>query len=240
MKHILNEWKKFLQESGFNRIMNILTGNVPSIDSVAFLTAANPNAEPLPSKENKELNRQLGKWLRSRGLGFIRIRGKFGAPEKSFIVNNITKDETIAAGKEFDQEAVIYGKKTFDEEGLPTGFRFYYIEGDQTVQVRDIVLSGEEIQSQEDYYSQERQSAGRKFVVPFFDEEYEIENVDERQHNFVFIPQLTSTQKAEHQHLINEINERTRKSLEESRTPRSRWHHRNILKLRLKELKNKI
>ena len=240
MKKILNEWKRFLTESGFNRIMNILTGNVPAVDSVAFMTAANPNAEPLSSKENIELNKDLARWLRRRGLGFIRIRGRFGAPEKSFIVNNITQDEAIAAGKEFEQEAVIWGEKTFDEEGLPTGFRFYYIEGDETVQTRDVVLSGEGVEDREDFYSQERQSAGRKFLIPFFDEDYEIDTMDESSHNFVFLPSLTAEQRLENEKLIGEINDRVRKSMETARTPKSRWHHRQILKVRLKELKNKI
>ena len=229
-----------MNESGFNRIMNILSGNVPAIDSISFMTAANPYGEQLSSQENLERNKDLARWLRRRGLGFIRIRGRFGGPEKSFIVNNITKDETIAAGKEFEQEAVIYGEKTFDENGMPTGFRFYYIEGDQVVQVRDVVLSGEEVQDREDFYSQERQSAGRKFLIPFFDEEYEIDNIEEGNHNFIFLPTLTDQQKVENKNLIEEINERAKKSMEESRTAKSRWHHRQILQVRLRELKNKV
>jgi len=240
MQQAMNEWKKFLNESGFNRIMNILTGNVPAVDSVGFLTAANPHAQPTPAKKNIELNQQLAAWLRQRGLGFIRIRGRFGGPEKSFIVNNITKDETIAAGLEFEQEAVIWGEKSFDDEGLPVGFKFYYIEGDNVVQVRDIVLSGKEIQDREDFYSQERQTAARKFVVPFFDEEYEIVSTDEKQNNFIFLPRLNDEQQKDNENLIKEINERTRKSLEPSRTPKSRWHHRQILQLRLKELKSRL
>lgn len=240
MRKTIKEWKKFLiKESGFNRIMNILTGAVPSVDSVAFLTAANPMAEPLSSKRNKILNQELASWLRERGLGFIRIRGSFGGPEKSFIVNNITKEEAIAAGKKFEQEAVIWGKKTFDDEGNPTGFRFFYIEGDQAIQRRDVVLGDEEIQSREDYYSQERQSAGRKFVIPFFDEDYEIETTEESQ-DYIFIPELNDDQLRDNEDLLAEINNRIRYSLEDNRTPKSRWHHRQIIRLRLRELKGNL
>tara|TARA_B100000131_G_scaffold309732_1_gene340578 strand:+ start:745 stop:1467 length:723 start_codon:yes stop_codon:yes gene_type:complete len=240
MKQILNEWKKFLNESGFNRIMAILQGNVPAVDSVAFLTAANPYGAPTSAKLNRARNLQLAAWLRARGLGYIRIRGRFGGPEKSFIVNNITKSETIAAGLEFEQEAVIWGEKTFNEDGLPTGFRFYYIEQDVVKQVRDIVLSGEEIQDREDFYSQERQTAARKFVVPFFDEDYEVVSTDEGKHNFILVPPLTPDQEEQHRDLIAEVNDRTRKSLEEERTPKSRWHHRHLLRLKLKELKKRL
>ena len=241
MKNFTTEWKQFiLKESGFNRIMAILTGNVPSVDSVGFMTAANPYGEPLSASANIKRNKELAKWLSSRGLGFIRIRGRFGGPEKSFIVNNITRSEAVAAGLEFEQEAIIWGEKTFDKEGLPTGFKFYYIEGDKVRQIRDIVLSGEEIQDREDFYSQERQSAGRKFVVPFFDEEYEIVTTDEVQHNFIFLPPLNDRQQQTHKNLIDEINDRTRKSLEDNRTPKSRWHHRHLLRLGLKELLQKL
>jgi len=241
MNNFTTEWKQFLlNESGFNRIMAILTGNVPSVDSIAFMTAANPYGEPTPAKINIKRNKEMAAWLRARGLGFIRIRGRFGGPEKSFIVNNITKSETIAAGLEFDQEAVIWGEKSFDEEGLPIGFRFDYIEGDEVKQVRDIVLSGEEVQDREDFYSQERQSAGRKFLVPFFDEDYEIVPTDESQHSFVLVPPLNAQQTKDNKDLIDEVNERTQKSLEENRTLKSRWHHRQLLRIRLKELREKL
>ena len=240
MKNITKEWKKFLiKESGFNRIMNILSGAVPSVDSVAFLTAANPMAEPLSAKRNKILNKELASWLRDRGLGFIRIRGSFGGPEKSFIVNNITREEAVAAGKEFEQEAVIWGKKTFNDDGDPTGFRFYYIEGEQIIQRRDIALGDEEVQSREDYYSQERQSAGRKFVIPFFDEDYEITTTEESQ-DYIFIPQLSNEQLRANETLLSEINNRVKYSLEDNRTPKSRWHHRQIIRLRLRELQGNL
>ncbi len=195
--------------------------------------------EPLPAKVNKSLNLELAKWLRERGLGFIRIRGSFGGPEKSFIVNNITKEETIAAGNKFDQEAVIWGEKNFDEDGDPLGFTFYYIEGDKIVQTRDITLSDESVQSREDFYSQERQSAGRKFVIPFFDEDYEIV-ISKESNDYIDIPALSEEQFRTNHNLIDEIRSRAKKSLEENRTPKSRWHHRQILKMRLRELKNNL
>ena len=239
MKQIMNEWKKFLNESGFPRIMKILSGGVPSVDTVAFMTAANPMGEPLPSKQNIERNKDLAQWLREKGLGFIRIRGRFGGPEKSFIVNNIMKDEAIAAGKRFEQEAVIWGEKTFNDEGEPTGFRFDYIEGDQVVQSRDVVLSGEDVQAKDDYYSQERQSAGRKFIIPFFDVDYEVENTSENQ-RYLSLLSLTDAQKEAQKDLIEEINHRSKMSLQENRTPKSRWHHRKILQLKIQELQKSL
>lgn len=239
MDNITRNWKKLLNESGFNRIMQILSGNLPAVDTIAFMTAANPFGEPLGSKDNMARNKDLAQWLRERGLGFIRIRGRFGGPEKSFIVNNITKEETIAAGKRFEQESVIWGEKTFDDQGESTGFQFYYIEGDNVIQTRNIVLSGEEVQDKEDFYSQERQSAGRKFLIPFFDADYEIETTEEV-NNYYHLRPLSADEYETHSDIIQEINHRIKLSLETSRTPKSRWHHRKILQLRIKELHKRL
>ena len=59
MKQFLNEWKKFLNESGFNRIKNILQGKVASVDTVGFLTGENPMAQKMSSGENRDLNKEL-------------------------------------------------------------------------------------------------------------------------------------------------------------------------------------
>jgi len=68
VKSLLIEWKKFLHESGFNRIKNILQGKVASVDTVGFMTGENPMAQKLSSKENRELNKELMSWFRERGL----------------------------------------------------------------------------------------------------------------------------------------------------------------------------
>ena len=95
------------------------------------------------------------------------------------------------------------------------------------------------MQSREDYYSQERQSAGRKFVIPFFDEDYEITTTEESQ-DYIFIPQLSNEQLRANETLLSEINNRVKYSLEDNRTPKSRWHHRQIIRLRLRELQGNL
>jgi len=231
--HTLMSWRKFLiQEAGFNRIINILQGGVASVNTVGFLTGENPMAQKLSSKENRELNNDLMAWMRERGYGPIRIRGKFGNKERSMIIPNITRKEMVEVGKYFDQESVIWGKRTGEDK-----FIFEYIEGDETIQTRDVVLFDEDVQSREDYYSQERQSAGRKFYIPFFDDEYEMEEGQSSEYN---LPPLSEKQVKKHEKLITEINSRVALSLDFMRTEKSRWQHRQILRLRLRELKKKL
>jgi len=226
-------WRKFLlQESGFNRIINILQGKVASVNTVGFLTGENPMAQKMSSKENRELNKKLMAWMRDRGYGPIRIRGKFGNKERSMIIPNISREDMVEVGQYFNQESVIWGKRVEEDR-----FIFEYIEGDKTIQKRDVVLFDDEVQSREDYYSQERQSAGRKFYIPFFDEEYEME---EGQMSEYDLPPLSEKQYSKNKDLIQEINRRIKFSLDGMRTEKSRWQHRQIARLRLQELKKKL
>ena len=232
MKQILKEWKKFLNESGFNRIKNILQGNVASVSTVGFMTAENPMAQKMSSKENRKLNKELMAWMRERGYGPIRIRGQFGNKERSLMIPNITRDDITEAGKYFNQESVIWGEKT-DENN----FIFEYIEGDTTIQKRDAALFDDEVQSREDFFSQERQSAARKFYIPFFDDQYEMEEGFEYDYD---LPSLSETQREKNKELIKEINERISYTLDADRAPKSRWHHRQVLRLKLQELKKSL
>ena len=116
MKEVMTEWKKFLNESGFNRIKNILQGKVASVDTVGVMTGWNPQAQQLARKENRDLNKELMAWMRERGYGPIRIRGKFGNKERSMIIPNITREDMVEAGIYFDQESVIWGAKTGEDK----------------------------------------------------------------------------------------------------------------------------
>ena len=231
--NIFKPWRKFIiQESGFNRIINILQGKVATVTTVGFLTGENPMAQKMSSAENRDLNKELMTWMRERGYGPIRIRGKFGNKERSMIIPNITRADMVEVGKYFNQESVIWGKRTEEDR-----FIFEYIEGDKTIQKRDVVLFDDSVQAREDFYSQERQSAGRKFYIPFFDEEYEMEEGQQADYE---LPSLTERQLQKHSALIEEINNRIGLSLDGLRTEKSRWQHRQVLRLRLRELKKKI
>ncbi len=232
--NIYKPWRNFLiTESGFNRIINILQGGVASVDMVGFLTGENPMSQKMSSKDNRDLNKELMAWMRERGYGPIRIRGKFGNTERSMMIPNITREDMVEVGLYFNQESIIWGQRVADGDK----FIFEYIEGDKTIQKRDVVLFDEEVQGREDFYSQERQSAGRKFYIPFFDDDYEM---DESQSSEYDIPPLSEKQKTEHADLITEINNRVALSLDLLRTKKSRWQHRQILRLRLRDLKKKI
>ena len=225
MKEIMESWRKTLiTESGFPRIANMLMGAVPNVHTVGFITAENPDGNQLNPQENQERNKLLQERLRERNLGYIRIKGKFGNLENSFLVPNITKPEIMNLGKDFGQESVIWGYKRDDES-----MRFQYIEGYKVVQERDVALVGSGVQDREDFYSQERHSSGRKFIIPFFDEDYEI--VEESNQPVI------NGDINEEDALVKEIRIREEKLQVENKTPKYYWHHRGILNSFLSKLK---
>ena len=105
------------------------------------------------------------------------------------------------------------------------------------MQKRDAVLFDDDVQAREDFYSQERQSSGRKFFIPFFDEQYEMEEGFEYDYD---LPSLSEIQREENKELIKEINDRIGYTLDANRASKSRWHHRQVLRLKLQELKKKL
>lgn len=217
METNISKWSQLLSEAGFARSRTAMLGLIPNISTIAFLTAENPQGERASTAFNRKQNEKLEDALRAMNLGFRKVKGKFGSEESSYMIMNITRDEAVDLGQMFDQEAVIWGEKV--ETPNKTGFSFQYIEGDNTIQTRGISLSSRDIQSREDYYSQIK---GRKFIIPFFDDDYEgvkrmVVKLDES---------LLTEQKAD---LYKSFQEHLRKSLRPAATPKSRWHHRGVM-----------
>ena len=93
-------------------------GDVPTIHTVGVVTAQNPNGkEPWPGnniesgRENRDSNKSLEQYLKTRNMGFAKVKGKFGLVENSFLIPNIARKELIDIGTWFDQQAVIWGEK---------------------------------------------------------------------------------------------------------------------------------
>ena len=165
----MNFSKWIMQESGFSHVRRMLMGDVPQINSIGIVTAQNPAGQQGKKADNKEANKQLLSWLRSANYGPIKAKGKFfGTKEESFIVPNITRDDVVTLGHQFGQESVIWGDKQADEYGNPH-FRFEYIEGGKTINVRSVHIGRADVQNRDDLYTMIK---GRKFIIPFFGDEY--------------------------------------------------------------------
>ena len=164
--------KQLLIESGYARVINIMRGLVPTVNTIAFLTAENPKGVPADSAFNKKANSELEKRLRSMNLGFNKVKGQYGGPENSFFIPNITKEEALELGKVYDQESIIFGEKAAQSKDgksydgmtfslIYTDNRFGKVEAQQDVFVN--------MDNAEDYFTKVK---GRKFQIPFFDDDY--------------------------------------------------------------------
>jgi hypothetical protein len=214
---LVKDWKNFVQESGFSRTRQTMAGLAPRISTIAFLTAENPNGKPASPAFNKNANRELEQALRNMNLGFRKVAGKFGSEEKSYMVNNISKNEAIELGQKFGQEAVIFGEKQKDKDGVY--FRFDYIERGNTINSRNTSVGGDTAQRRDDFYSSVK---GKKFFIPFFDEEYEDAKT-------AYDMEESALEEKEIDYL-REYERRLALTLEQDRTAKSKWQHRGVMK----------
>lgn len=156
--------------AGFSHVRRMLLGDIKSIDRLAILTAANPHAQRMSHSFNHNLMKNLEYNLRQKNYGPISVSGQYGHNEPSFIVPHMSRDEVVSLGKEYDQESVIYGEKFVDADGQNT-MRFELIRCDtgDVISTRCKTL-GNDVQNDVDNFTKVK---GRKFNIPFFDNEYE-------------------------------------------------------------------
>ena len=212
-----------------------MLGQVPSVDEIGILTAENPAGVEATSEKNKQLMDDLKKTLRGMKVGYTDVGGSFGGPEKSIFIMNISRDDVTRLGALFDQLAVIWGQKRRDEEDHPF-FRFEYIEGNSTKQTRDVSLGDTAIQSRDDFYSEK---SGRKFVIPFFDDDYQGATVDLEERRISFVEnEIPNTKQAKK--IVESINKRAESLKQPGTTTKFKWHHRNIMREEMKTLENII
>ena len=78
-------------------------------DNFAMLTAENPFAQADGEMSNAAANRRAEAWLKSRGLKYHRIAGRYdGNGESSFLVEGMTREQAAAFAKEFGQDTVAH------------------------------------------------------------------------------------------------------------------------------------
>jgi hypothetical protein len=235
---VKGEKRVVLYEAKFSHIRQIMMGVIPSIDTVGILTAENPAGKAAATAANRGSMKALERDLRGMNYGFHKIQGKFGSDEDSMLVPNMTREDVAALGIKYGQEAVIWGEKLMDDNQDPF-FRFSYIEGDDTVQNRDVSLSGAEVQSRDDYFSQAK---GRKFFIPFFDDAYEGAKFERGDGVQLTYRDEEVPENPEARKLAESLKRRSGFLAESARTKKSFWHHRGMINVefrRLQELINK-
>lgn len=161
------------QMAGFAHVRRMMLGDIQSIDKLGILTAANPNAKKFSNKKNNSRMQDLATDLRNSGYGPILVDGKYGHEEPSFVVPHLSRQASIDLGKKFNQHSVIFGEKFVKSDGKPSmKFELIACADQNVISTRCISLSND-YQNNSDNYSKVK---GRKFVIPFFDDEHEDSN----------------------------------------------------------------
>jgi hypothetical protein len=145
--------------------MQVMRGQVPAISTFGIMSADNPMNQTLTAEENNKRRTQFKEYMRRHALyGYVQHSGKYGGPmEKSFFIPNIRREALLSLGRQFDQESVIFG--SMDKENQKVTFQL--IMGETVEAEREVVLQLKD--DQEDFFSIHK---GRKFFIPFFDEDY--------------------------------------------------------------------
>ena len=117
---VLNETSdKGLQKT---RILSILKGNDPSIDSVAIMSSQNPMAKPVSNTTNRKLHRQILAKLQRDGVQYEEIGGVFGGlSEKALLLINPSRHYLDELNRQFTQWGFVYGKRVFQPSLGPEG-----------------------------------------------------------------------------------------------------------------------
>ena len=80
----------------------------------AFITAENPYSKKLSDVENQLRFKQLMEVIRKMDLDFLNGLGvpsdSSWTPEKSLLVLGLSKEEALSLGKQFDQQAIVFGE----------------------------------------------------------------------------------------------------------------------------------
>lgn len=211
-----------LSEGGYSRLSQIMHGDIPTVKTIGIMTSENPQGKQLSAEENNKRNKKFEDDLKNLNYSFHKIKGKFeGIKEKPFFIFNIRKEALIKFGEEYDQKSIIYGERIG-----PANFEFQYIEG-------DIVISRKIFHSLDDKAKAYSEYKGRKFIIPFFDEEYKEAKWDGGVISFKSkdLPLTEEIQKK-----VEWIKSSEKELWEEGMSGRRYWEIRGVIKIMLFEI----
>ena len=161
---------KTINESGYARIANIMRGIVPSVQTFGIITAFNPNNKEQPLAVNNKLNNKLEQHIKAGNFGYIKGKSDYGKFERPFFIPNIKRSEILKLGNLFEQESVIFGEKSKEHDGMD----IYLLYSDRDDRIGEIDSQAKIYQGtdRDQFFSEFK---GRKFSIPFFDDEKDFE-----------------------------------------------------------------
>lgn len=143
----------------------IKTGYNSHIKNFGIVSPENPMGVEADAQYNNEKVREMKRTLNSGNYNFLKVKGQYNSPERSFLIYNCVRTDIERFAYEYEQQAyvwaVIEGGKVHSEIWSRQSE-----EDEYTLEVsRDYVIDAA---SDKDFFSQ---IAGKlKFRLPFYDE----------------------------------------------------------------------
>lgn len=165
--------------SGAARVARTLRGDMPRIDAVAILSAANPVGKSLSTREQSQCDIALRHDL--VGYTVRQIKGRYGPLENPYLIPNIDRKEIIGLAARRGQASIIYGQR--HGEGAVEGLQFDWISTSDEVPgqpsighviaTRMICLARTSDAAQPPAHQARNdwtEHTSQPFVIPFFDD----------------------------------------------------------------------
>lgn len=156
-----------LNEGGYSKLMQTISGLIPSIRTFAVITWENPLSKKVSDEQNKGANKKLKDLLKSGNYSFRHIKGRYKDFENPFFINNISLDYAKRIGFEYGgkykQDSILFGEKYEKDNKVGMNIKMIYFDSRKPLE-RNI---WEYLDRETDaFYSEYK---GRKFQIPFFD-----------------------------------------------------------------------
>ena len=178
------------KRSKYDRVMSILRGQDPMIDTVAIMSGQNPMAKQSSALDNEYLKRQLEAAAKAKGIKFLRIGGNFMDifEQSVMLLNPPDKDVVEVLNRQFTQWGFVWGEKITLEEGNDKMvFTMYEIDYDNDMgfrrapgshQVTQVMVNSlmQGVPSDYSYIPKAGQSGpdskvGKRFGIPLYEDE---------------------------------------------------------------------
>ena len=119
LNDLIQEVMDEARRSKYDRVMSILRGDDPMIDTIAIMSGQNPMAKQSSALDNEYLKRQLEAAAKAKGIKFLRVGGNFmGIFEQSvMLLNPPDKGVVDELNRQFKQWGFVWGEKITIEEG---------------------------------------------------------------------------------------------------------------------------
>ena len=113
--------RNILENSRAKKAFKAVMGLDPNINTIVIISPANPAPQVLSRRENDErvarLEWKLRNELKEGGYNYVKVLGKYGSVEPSFVIYNMSYYEAEDLATEFDQESFIFCEFDHSQRG---------------------------------------------------------------------------------------------------------------------------